>query len=157
MFSGELPPPPPQLMLVTILLSTLVRSSESVVYYHCVHMYICTWWWCLGMLQEVPSMWVTGILVSGWLLEFILHKDNVRFSTLKINGWECNAFRAFRAGAAATCGAEQWALNIFKLQLHTLQMMNSRVRPGNEARVWANMAVRTSRARAAIIVAEQWV
>ena len=86
MFGGELSPPQlDKTMLVTILLSTLVRSSESVIYSHCVYMYTRMWWWHLGMLQEVPSMWFTGILVSDWLLEFICHKDNVRFSNL--NQW----------------------------------------------------------------------
>jgi len=48
------------------------------------------------MLVIVPG---SGIQVSGWLLEFILfyffcHMDCVGFSTLKINGWACDSFRA---------------------------------------------------------------
>ena len=42
-----------------------------------------------------------------------------------INGWVCIAFRARRT-RAATCEAEQWVLDIFTLQLHTLQMTKAR-------------------------------
>ena len=141
-------------MLVTILLSTLVRSSESVVYFS---VYICTYV-CGDDALECCRRFLACRLPELRFVDGRLSLSaNVRFSTLKINGWVCNAFRAFIAGTAATCRAEQRALNIFTLQLHTLQMMKSWEGPRNEARVWANMAVRTSRAREATLIAEQWV
>lgn len=48
-------------------------------------------------------------------------KGSTRFTTLKVLRWACNAFRACRA-RVATCGAKQWVFDIFKLQLHQLQM-----------------------------------
>ena len=43
---------------------------------------------------------------------YICHEDGVRFSTLKISGWACDASRACRV-RAATCGVEQWAVDVF--------------------------------------------
>jgi len=53
-------------------------------------------------------------------------------------------------------GAEQWALNILTLQLHTLQTTKRWLGPGNEAWVWASIAVRAGSARAATCGVEQW-
>jgi len=89
-------------------------------------------------VNDIPAC---GFLVCTFLacrfqaghLKFICHEDSVRFSTLKIDGWVCDAFRACISIAAA-CGAEQWVCNIFMPQLHTLQTMKSWAGPGNKAR-----------------------
>ena len=75
--------------------------------------------------MQVSGVQVSGVQVSSWPLQFIRHKYIMRSSTLKIDGWVCNTFRAHKT-RAATCGAEQWALNIFTPQLHTCQ--NSYIR-----------------------------
>lgn len=73
-----------------------------------------------------------GFLACGFLAwkfpdgcsSFICHEDSVRFSTLKTDGWACDAFSACKDWAA-TCGAELWALDTFTPQLHTLHMMKN--------------------------------
>ena len=90
---------------------------------------------------DVNDVSACGFLVRTFLacrfqaghLRFICHEDSARFSTLKVDGWVCDAFRACRSIAAA-CGAEQWVRNIFTPQLHTLQTMKSWAGPGNKAR-----------------------
>ena len=100
--------------------------------------------------------------VSFWLAAWVLSRSMVLFatrtlggsrlwfSTLKINGWTCVAIRACRA-RAATCGAEQWALNMFIPQLHTLQVTKICSGPINEARVRDIRAISAGNARAATV------
>ena len=103
-------------------------------------------------MLQVSAMGVSGMQVSGQLLEF--YEDGVRFSTLKIDGGVCDAFRACRA-RAATCGAKQYKQLTSLHQFRTLQMMKSWAGSGNEARVRASGAVRASNARAATCGVEQ--
>ena len=108
---------------------------------------------CRFLARRFP---VCGFLAcrfpASWA--FICHKDGARFSTLKIYGRACNGFRARRARASTTCGAKQWALDIFTLQLHTLQMMKSWAGPRNEARVRASGAVESCSASLMVSVVD---
>ena len=75
-------------------------------------------------MLQVSSMWVSGMQVSGWLLEFYLlwgTRMMQIFFNLKNQWADVDAYRACRA-RTATCGAEQWAVNIITPQLHTLQL-----------------------------------
>ena len=77
-------------------------------------MYVCTYVAVmLGNVEYAAGVQHVGssmrFLASRFLAgcsSFIHYKDGGRFSTLKIDGQVCNAFRACRA-RAATCGAEQ--------------------------------------------------
>jgi len=103
--------------------------------------------------------WACGFLACRFLAgrsSFICHEDSAWFSTLKIDRWACNALWAFRP-RGATCGAEQLALDISTLQLHTLQTMKGCTGPGNVATVRASKTVRTSCVRAATCRVQQWV
>ena len=87
-----------------------------------------------------PGFWhvsfrlVTRVLWWSIVLFATSNLGSLRFSNLTFDGWVCVAFRACRA-RAATCGAEQWALNMFIPQLHTLQVTKIWSGPINEARV----------------------
>jgi len=118
-------------------------------------MYICTYVAVtLRNVDQCCRFPACGFLASEVLacrflagrLSFINQEDDTRFSTLKINlQASAVAFGACKARSAIS-GAERSELNIFTLQLCTLQIT---VGPGNKAMAQASRAVRACCARAA--------
>ena len=101
---------------------------------------------------RVERHWLFACRTSAGHLSFICYEHSMKFSTLKTStrGRVYDAFRACRA-RAATCGAEQWALNMFIPQLHTLQVTKIWSGPINEARVRDIRAISAGNARAATV------
>jgi len=120
------------------------------------HVQECNYW--LKLKHVHPGFWHVSFRLAAWVLSRSMVLFATRnlvgsrlwFSTLKINGWTCVAIRAFRA-RAATYGAEQWALNMFIPQLHTLQVTKIWSGRINEARVWVIRAISAGNARAATV------
>ena len=135
-----------------------MHGSVSGIDSRDICMYICTYVGVmLGMLVYAAGFWHVDFQYVGfWHAGFQLCE--VLFATrmvLDFQPWRsCNGFRARRARAATTRGAKQWALDIFTLQLHTLQMMKSWAGPRNEARVRASGAVKSCSASLMVSVVD---